>query len=190
MNYYNDFDPFVCAWARELIAAGHAPPGLVDERSIRDVNPEDLNGYRQCHFFSGILGWPVALRIAGWPDARPVWTASCPCQPFSSAGKGEAEEDERHLWPTLFAIVRECRPDTIFGEQVASKAGRKWFAGVREDLRGVGYEVAAADIRASAAGAPHIRQRIFFAATMTGKPAGLIQPTLRIPLKQMDLWGE
>ena len=29
----------------------------------------------------------AALRAAGWRDDRPVWTGSCPCQPFSAAGK-------------------------------------------------------------------------------------------------------
>lgn len=48
------------------------------------------------------------------------WTGSCPCQPFSVAGKGEGIEDERHLWPEFFRLIRECRPGVIFGEQVAS----------------------------------------------------------------------
>lgn len=79
--YYNENDPFAAAWLRRLIEAGEIAPGVVDERSIVDVQPQDLSSYTQCHFFAGIGGWSLALRFAGWPDDRPVWTGSCPCQP-------------------------------------------------------------------------------------------------------------
>ncbi len=65
MNYYNEFDPDAAQWLRNLIAEGLIPPGDVDERSIEDVSPADLEGYTQCHFFAGIGGWPEALRLAG-----------------------------------------------------------------------------------------------------------------------------
>jgi len=86
--YYNEIDPFAAQWLRNLIAAGHIAPGIVDERSIEDVIPEELEVYTQCHFFAGIGGWSYALRLAGWPDDKKVWTGSCPCQAFSNAGKG------------------------------------------------------------------------------------------------------
>lgn len=85
--YYNEIDPFAASWLRELIKGGHIAPGEVDTRSIEDVIPTDLAGFSQCHFFAGIGVWSYALRRAGWPDSRPVWTGSCPCQPFSAAGK-------------------------------------------------------------------------------------------------------
>ncbi len=160
--YYNDNDRGACEWLRELIKAGLIPPGDVDERSIWDVEPSDLKGYTQCHFFAGIGGWAYALRLAGWPEEREVWTGSCPCQPFSCAGKGLAERDERHLWPAFRRLIAECRPSTAFGEQVASKAGRVWLAGVRADLEAMGYAVGAADLCAAGVGAPHIRQRLFW----------------------------
>lgn len=84
--YYNEIDPFAAAWLRRLIARGLIAPGDVDTRSITDVRADDLVSYVQCHFFAGIGGWSLALRLAGWPDDRPVWTGSCPCQPFSGAG--------------------------------------------------------------------------------------------------------
>jgi len=118
--YYNEIDPYAAQWLRNLIAAGHIAPGDVDERSIEDVFPDELAGYTQCHFFAGIGLWSLALRKSGWPDDRPVWTGSCPCQSFSSAGKGKGFDDERHLWPAWFELIRECRPRVIFGEQVAS----------------------------------------------------------------------
>ena len=168
MNYYNDSDPKVCAWARELIRAELVPAGEVDCRSIADVRAADLRGFTQCHFFSGILGWPYALRLAGVPDDLPLWTGSCPCQPFSDVGQGKEEEDERHLWPALRGLVAECRPPICFGEQVASKAGRWWLAGVRADLEELGYAVGAADLCAAGVGAPHIRQRLFWVADAHG----------------------
>lgn len=90
MNYYNEFDPYAAQWLRNLIEAGHMPKGEVDSRSIKDVSASDLNGFVQCHFFAGLGGWSHALRLAGWPEDRPVWTGSCPCQPFSAAGAGGA----------------------------------------------------------------------------------------------------
>jgi DNA (cytosine-5)-methyltransferase 1 len=164
MNYYNEFDPHAAAWLRELINQGHVPQGEVDTRSITDVTPNDLKSFTQCHFFAGIGGWSHALQLAGWPEDRPVWTGSCPCQPFSVAGKGLGTADERHLWPVFANLIRECRPSAVFGEQVASKAGREWLAGVRADLEGMGYAVGAADLCAAGAGAPHIRQRLYWVA--------------------------
>ena len=95
--YYTEIDPFCCAWLRELLLAGQIPEGEIDDRSIADVAPNNLAGFDQCHFFAGIGGWAYALRLADWPDDRSVWTGSCPCQPFSVAGKGEGTDDERHL---------------------------------------------------------------------------------------------
>ncbi len=162
MNYYNENDPSAAAWLRELIAEGLIPAGHVDERSILDVRPSDLAGFRQCHFFAGIAGWSLALQLAGWPEDRPVWTGSCPCQPFSVAGKGLGEKDERHLWPVFRDLIRECRPPVVFGEQVASKAGRGWLAGVFADLEKLAYAVATADLCAAGVRAPHIRQRLWW----------------------------
>jgi DNA (cytosine-5)-methyltransferase 1 len=159
--YYNEFDPYAAQWLRNLIAAGHLPAGEVDERSIAEVQADDLRGFNECHFFAGIGGWPLALRMAGWAD-RPVWTGSCPCQPFSAAGKQRGADDERHLWPEFHRLIAECRPPVVFGEQVASKLGRAWLAGVRADLEALGYGVGAADLCAAGVGAPHVRQRLFW----------------------------
>lgn len=160
--YYNEFDPKAAAWLRELIKQGHIAEGVVDERSIVDVRPEHLVGYDQCHFFAGIGVWSHALRTAGWPDDRPVWTGSCPCQPFSAAGKRGGTDDHRHLWPEFFRLIAECRPVTVFGEQVASKDGLAWLGAVYADLEGAGYAVGAVDTCAAGFGAPHIRQRLYF----------------------------
>ena len=164
LTYYNDNDARCCAWLRELIADGLLPKGHVDERPIQNVRADDLVGYSQCHFFAGIGGWPYALRLAGIPESENVWTGSCPCQPFSVAGKRKGTADERHVWPEFARLIGECRPATVFGEQVASRDGREWLAGVFADLEAVGYAVAGADLCAAGVGAPHIRQRLYWVA--------------------------
>lgn len=167
--YYNDSDEYVCEWTRNLVRAKLIPDGVVDSRSIREVQPEDLREFTQVHLFSGIAGWAHALSLAGWPDDWPVWTGSCPCQPFSGAGKHKGYADDRHLWPDMYRLVSECRPPIVFGEQVASKLGREWLYGVRSDLESSGYAVGAADLPAAGVGAPHIRQRLYWMAHPHGQ---------------------
>ena len=162
--YYNEIDPKAAAWLRELIKQGHIADGVVDERSIVDVSPDELRGFTQCHFFAGIGVWSYALRSAGWADDRPVWTGSCPCQPFSSAGRRGGVDDERHLWPHWHHLISQCQPSVVFGEQVASKDGLGWLDLVSTDMEATGYAFGAADLCAAGVGAPHIRQRLFFGA--------------------------
>ena len=171
--YYNENEPYAAMWLRNLIVAGHIAPGDVDERSIADVMPSDLIGYTQCHFFAGIGGWSIALRLAEWPDDQPVWTGSCPCQPFSSAGKRSGAADERHLWPHWFRLIRECRPPTVFGEQVEAAIGWGWLDAVCADLESEGYAAGAAVLPACGVGSPHIRQRLWFVADADATGRGL-----------------
>jgi DNA (cytosine-5)-methyltransferase 1 len=185
--YYNEIDPYAAQWLRNLIDKGLIARGDVDERSIVDVRADDLRPYTQAHFFAGIGGWSVALRLAGWGDDRPVWTGSCPCQPFAKGGKRQGSTDARHLWPAWFDLVAKCAPAIVFGEQVASKDGFTWLAGIRADLEATGYVVGAADLCAAGVAAPHIRQRIYWVGNATSgahqgtaqssNSAGLIQKT-------------
>jgi DNA (cytosine-5)-methyltransferase 1 len=187
--YYNDHDPVACAWLRELIADGQLPAGDVDARSILDVEPADLRGFVQCHFFAGIGGWPYALRLAGVGEDLSVWTGSPPCQPFSVAGQRKGQDDERHLAPAFLRLVAACRPDLVFGEQVASaaalgpvgetargeaegQAGWAWVDALADALEAASYAVAAADLPAAGIGAPQIRQRLFFGAIALDTAAG------------------
>ena len=174
--YYNEIDPYAAAWLRRLIAGGHIADGIVDERSIEDIHPAELREFTQCHFFAGIGVWSRALRLAHWPDERRVWTGSCPCQPFSAAGKGVGFADERHLWPAFHHLIAECRPPVVFGEQVASKDGLQWLDLVRADLEGSGYACGAADMCAAGVGAPHIRQRLWWVGT---RVADTVSPRLQ-----------
>lgn len=165
--YYNEIDPFAAQWLRNLIAAGYIAPGDVDERDIRDVQADDLVGYDQCHFFAGIGAWSYALRLAGWPDDKPVWTGSAPCQPFSVAGKGKAFDDARHLWPEWYRLISQCRPAIVFGEQVDAAVRWGWLDLVYADLEAAGYACGAAVIPAACIGAPHIRHRLWFVGKHT-----------------------
>ncbi len=172
--YYNEIDPFKAAVLREAINAGAIAPGDVDERSIVDVRPGDIAGYTQCHFFAGGGFWSLALRQAGWPDERPVWTASTPCPSFSAAGKGLGFSDPRHLWPEVERLARIHRPAILFGEQVASAIGHGWLDLVQADLEALDYAVGKAVLGACSVGAPHIRQRLYFVADAEERGSGAL----------------
>ena len=166
MNYYNDHDKGAAAWLRELIKAGLIPNGYVDERSITEVKKEDLAGFTQCHFFCGIGGWPLALRLAGVPSTVPLWSGSPPCQPFSVAGKQLGKDDPRHLAPAFLELIAQCRPPVLFGEQVAAAIGKHWLDDLFTELERQGYACGAAVLPAASVGAPHKRDRLFFGAAM------------------------
>jgi DNA (cytosine-5)-methyltransferase 1 len=186
LNFYNEFDASAAAWLRQLIAEGLIPPGDVDERSITEIKPHELSKYTQCHFFAGIGGWSLALELAGWPTDRPVWTGSCPCQPFSvgnvAHGGGKGKADHRHLWPVFGRLVAECQPAIIVGEQVAAAVGKGWWDEAASDLEACGYAVAAAVLPAGAFGADHERKRLFWGAHTSGEGREGYQPQQCIPL--------
>ena len=164
MTLYNDCDPVCADWLRWLMAQGLIGAGQIDQRPIQEIEPHDTQNHTRVHLFAGIGGWERAAQLAGWPDDRPLWTASCPCQPFSVAGKGLGRHDPRHLWPHVFRLVRACRPPVVVGEQVAGKAGYDWIDGVFSDLESAGYACRAVDIPACAVDAPQIRQRFYWVA--------------------------
>jgi len=164
MNYYNEWDSFAAEWLKQLIKDGLIPNGEVDTRSIADVEPSDLKGFTQCHFFAGIGGWSRALQLAGWNSDKPVWTGSPPCQSFSTAGKRKGKDDERHLWPVFFNLIRECQPPTVFGEQVAAAIRHGWLDDLQNDFEAEGYASAAVVLPAGSIGAYHKRDRLFFTA--------------------------
>ncbi len=184
--YYNEHDKFAAAWLRELIKEGLIADGEVDERDIQDVQPGDLAGFAQCHFFAGIGGWSYALRLAGWPDDRPVWTGSCPCQPFSVAscgsGGAEGQADERDLWPIFYSLIAECQPDGVLGEQVRASLAWGWWDRASLDLEAASYRCAATVLRADAFGAEHERKRLYWVADSRRTGRERHQPLAGLPV--------
>jgi site-specific DNA-cytosine methylase len=166
-TYYNENDPFAADWLEGLIKGNQISNGTVDRRSIKDVKANDLSGVRRAHFFAGIGGWDLALKLAGWPADRPVWTGSCPCQPFSSAGRMRGFKDDRHLWPVWKTLIEECQPPIVFGEQIAH--AKVWFDQVCSDLEGMDYTFGAAVLPAISVGFRNFRYRIFFVAHPSSK---------------------
>jgi DNA (cytosine-5)-methyltransferase 1 len=184
--YYNEIDPAAAQWLRNLIAAGHIAHGEVDERSIEDVLPADLTGFTQCHFFAGIGVWSYALRRAGWDDTQPVWTGSCPCQPFSAAGKGAGFDDERHLWPAFQHLIRECKPSVVIGEQVASKDAEPWIDLVHTDMEALGYAFGAIPFPSASVGAPHIRDRLYWCGTLANANNAGLERRVGVPERAVE----
>jgi DNA (cytosine-5)-methyltransferase 1 len=168
---YNEIDPFAAGWLERLSSESLIPPGPVLRESICDLAPSDVG--ESAHFFAGIGGWPLALDLAGWPRDLPVWTGSCPCQPFSVAGMKKGFDDDRHLWPEFLRLIRSRTPTFVFGEQVAGRAGRDWLDTVSNDLRRSGYAFRSAELPAGSFGAPHRRSRIFFVGVADGGPRAL-----------------
>lgn len=162
MIYFNEFEPFAAEWLRNLY-----PKATVDERSIKDVQPGDVAGFRRVHLFGGIGGWELALQLAGWPEDRPVWTGSCPCQPYSAAGKQKGDADERNLWPEMSSLIRECRPVIVVGEQVPNAIGHGWLDGISADLEREGYAVGSIILGAHSVGAPHKRNRLYWCGVLS-----------------------
>ena len=91
------------------------------------------------------------------PEAVPV-------SRFRARDKGEVMPTNAISGPLFNQLIAECKPPVVFGEQVASKLGREWLSAVRTDLESVGYACGAADLSAAGVGAPHIRQRLYWAA--------------------------
>lgn len=166
--YYNENDPNACAWLGELQKQAVIKPGKIDPRSICDVKAEEIANFRTVHLFAGIGGWDYALTLADWPEEREIFTVSCPCQPFSVQGTNGGLLDERHLWPVVRNLIAQRRPAIVVGEQVASKDGRAWLAGVRFEMERMGYAFGGADLCAAGVRAPQIRQRLYWIGVFNG----------------------
>ncbi len=89
-----------------------------------------------------------------------------PCQPFSVAGKQLAEEDERHLWPEMYRIVRAVRPRWVVCENVYGHI-KLGLDTVISQLEAIEYRVWVFVVPACAVGAPHRRDRVWILANST-----------------------
>lgn len=95
-----------------------------------------------------------------WVHAIDVLTAGYPCQPFSHAGKRKGSHDERHLWPHVARAIGRLRPRLVVLENVRGHVSLGLDA-VLGDLAALGYDARWGVVRASDAGAPHGRARVF-----------------------------
>ena len=167
MDYLNEINPDAIRWLRELVANGSIPESVVDERSVEHVQADDVIRYRQCHWFAGIAGWPLSLRLAGCEHLESLWTGSCPCGPFSTAGKRGGYGDTRDFWPSWFWVIRSARPMLVFGEQVSSAIKFGWCDRLFDDMESEGYIGWSCVLGAHSVGAPHERQRLYWAFANT-----------------------
>lgn len=185
--YYNENNPYCAQWLHNLVAADLIPAGRVDERSILNIRPHELRDYSQCHLFTGIGGWPYALHLCKWPAAVPIWTGSCPCQPFSSANtQGKGQNDSRHLWPHFSWLIDECHPPIIVGEQVADAINWGWWDHAARDLERSGYSVGATILQADAFGADHRRRRLYWVAHSNSSGLERLEPRHQLSLTTLE----
>ena len=97
-----------------------------------------------------------------------IITGGYPCQPFSTAGKQKGAEDDRHLWPAMFELVKQKRPSWVIGENVAGHIGLG-LDQVLFDLESEGYTARPFVIPACAVDAPHKRDRVWVVAHANSK---------------------
>ena len=90
-------------------------------------------------------------------------TGGYPCQPFSQAGKRRGAEDDRHLWPSMFGIIRTSRPTWVLAENVAGHV-TLGLDEVLADLESEDYAVQPIIVPACAVDAPHRRDRVWIIA--------------------------
>ena len=108
------------------------------------------------------------LRATAYAGRIDILTGGFPCQPYSLAGKRKGKEDERHLWPEMLRVIRECSPRYVVGENVRGLVG--WNGGlvfeeVCADLEAEGYAVQPFVLPAAGVGScPHRRDRVWFVA--------------------------
>lgn len=126
-------------------------PDITCFKDVRTLTKDDIDG-------------PIDVICGGYP-----------CQPFSTAGRRNGKEDDRHLWPEFNRLVDELRPTWVIGENVAGHISMG-LDDVLSDLEGQGYTARAFVIPACAVGAPHRRDRTWAVAhsDRRRKPGGSI----------------
>jgi len=112
-----------------------------------------------------ILGDIKNVKKEDIPTRPDVIVGGFPCQPFSVAGTRQAQDDPRHLWPDMFRLIQEFRPDWVIGENVAGLINLG-LDEVLTDLENEGYTTRTFNIPACAVGAPHQRYRLWIVANL------------------------
>ena len=100
------------------------------------------------------------------PTCDLLW-ASPPCQPFSAAGNGEGEADDRDGFPWTLRIIRQLLPPVVIIENVKGLtfAGHAdYFGSVLLNLTELGYEWDWKVLNSADYGVPQTRERCFIVA--------------------------
>ena len=114
------------------------------------------------------LTYEKIKKYSTWNPKNPtIIVGGFPCQPFSIAGKRKGTEDNRNLWPEMYRIIKEIKPDWVVGENVHGIVN--WengmvFEQIQIDLESIGYETQAYILPAISVNAPHRRDRVWFVA--------------------------
>jgi len=162
------------------LCSGYDGIGIGLKRAI-----PNLRTIAHCEIEAYAVANLIAKMEAGQLDACPVFSdlktfpyrelrnrvtilsAGFPCQPFSSAGKRQATEDPRHLYPWIANGITAMRPRYVLLENVEGIISAKTGDGesvlkyVLGDLEERGYSCAWGIFSASEVGAPHQRKRVF-----------------------------
>ena len=94
-----------------------------------------------------------------------------PCQPFSVAGKKKGKEDDRHLWPYMYEIIKHKKPTWVIVENVGGFVNVA-LDDVCLDLEAQGYATQSFIIPACSVEAPHRRDRIWILGKFMGNSTG------------------
>jgi len=122
------------------------------------------------------------------PGSITVVSAGIPCQPYSLAGKGLGDLDERDLEQEYMRVIGELRPKWAIIENTPGLFARKnqrYFRRILDDFTALGYSVAWGMWGAGDVGAPHERQRIFVVAYSDGKRWNILKPNGNIICQEM-----
>jgi len=103
------------------------------------------------------------VRNLNYDGSVDVITGGYPCQPFSTAGKRKGADDDRHLWPAMFSLIKKYRPTWVIGENVDGLVSMG-LDSVLADLGSSGYGARTFAIPACAVNAPHRRYRLWIVA--------------------------
>lgn len=102
---------------------------------------------------------------AAWRGRCDIVAAGFPCQPYSTAGKKLGADDPRDMWPHVARVVSESGASVVALENVARLVrAAGGLDRVLRDLAALGLDAEWGVVRASDAGAPHRRARLFVLA--------------------------
>lgn len=155
-----------------LHRAGFDPIGFEYWRTAADTH--SANGMTCVH---ADLSDPTSDEYV--PESPLLW-ASPPCQPFSVAGDGEGEFDDRDGFPWTLRIIAKRLPAVVIIENVKGLTFTKhhaYFAGILASLRGLGYDVDWRVLNSADYGVPQTRERCFIVCRRDGGPITWPMPT-------------